>query len=132
MTQEPVSALSLQEFEEAVADGLDLIPEDLAEAMDNVVVLVQEEPDADMLREEDYDEQGLPTLLGLYDGTPLTQRDDSWSLALPDRILVFRGPLQRWCATREELVDQIAVTVIHEVAHHFGIDDARLHELGWD
>lgn len=132
MTQEPVSALSLQEFEEAVADGLDLIPEDLAEAMDNVVVLVQEEPDADMLREEDYDEQGLPTLLGLYDGTPLTQRDDSWSLALPDRILVFRGPLQRWCTTREELVDQIAVTVIHEVAHHFGIDDARLHELGWD
>lgn len=127
----PVPGMSEEEFEQAVGDALDRIPPDLAEAMDNVVVLIQDEPDPDMLRPEDYDEAGLPTLLGLYDGTPLTERDESWSMVLPDRILIFRGPLQRWCTTREELVEEIAVTVIHEVAHHFGIDDERLHELGW-
>ena len=106
--------------------------EDLAEAMDNVVVLIQDEPDPEMLTEEDYDEAGLPTLLGLYDGVPLTERDEGWSMVLPDRILIFRGPLERWCTSREELVEEITVTVIHEVAHHFGIPDERLHELGWE
>ena len=132
MSESPhVSSMSEQDFEEAVGDALDQIPRDLAEAMDNVVVLIQDEPDPDMLRAEDYDEQGRPALLGLYDGTPLTERDEGWSMVLPDRILIFRGPLQRWCTTREELVEEITVTVIHEVAHHFGIDDDRLHELGW-
>jgi len=88
--------------------------------------------DVELLTELDYDADGLPTLLGLYDGVPLTERDDSWSMVLPDRILVFKGPLERWCSTREELVEEIEVTVIHEIAHHFGIDDDRLHELGWE
>ena len=105
---------------------------DLAEVMDNVVVLVQDEPDPEMLTEEDYDDAGLPTLLGLYDGVPLTERDEGWSMVLPDRILIFRGPLERWCTSREELEEEITVTVIHEVAHHFGIPDERLHELGWE
>ena len=105
---------------------------DLAEVMDNVVVLVQDEPDPEMLTEEDYDDSGLPTLLGLYDGVPLTERDEGWSMVLPDRILIFRGPLERWCSSREELEEEITVTVIHEVAHHFGIPDERLHELGWE
>ena len=100
--------------------------------MDNVVVLVQDEPDPEMLTEEDYDDSGMPTLLGLYDGVPLTERDEGWSMVLPDRILIFRGPLERWCIDREELVEEITVTVIHEVAHHFGIPDERLHELGWE
>lgn len=123
--------LSNEAFEGAVADALDLIPADLAQAMDNVVILVLDEPDPDMLRPEDRDSEGLPTLLGLYDGVPLTERDEGWSMALPDRILIFRGPLQRWCTTHEELVKEIEVTVIHEIAHHFGIDDQRLHQLGW-
>ncbi|WP_244924930.1 metallopeptidase family protein [Actinomyces bowdenii] len=127
----PVPGMSEEDFERAVGDALDQIPPELADAMDNVVVLIHDEPDPDMLHPEDYDGQGRPTLLGLYDGTPLTERDEGWSMVLPDRILIFRGPLQRWCATREELVEQIMVTVIHEVAHHFGIDDERLHELGW-
>ena len=93
---------------------------------------VRDEPEPELLTEADYDEDGLPTLLGLYDGVPLTERDDAWSMTLPDRILVFKGPLERWCSTREELVEEIEVTVIHEVAHHFGIDDDRLHELGWE
>lgn len=124
--------LSPEDFEAAVDDALDAIPEDLASCMDNVVVLVEEEPDAGLLTEEDYDEDGLPTLLGLYDGVPLTERDEGWTLVLPDRILIFKGPLERWCRTREELVDEITVTVLHEVGHHFGIPDERLHELGWE
>lgn len=124
--------LSDAEFESAVADALDAIPEELATQMDNVVVLVQDEPDTDMLGPDDYDAAGRPTLLGLYDGVPLTERNADWSLALPDRILIFQGPLQRWCRSREELVEQVTITVIHEVGHHFGISDARLHELGWE
>ena len=122
--------LSDEEFEAAVGNALDAIPNDLAAELDNVVVLVRDEPE--LLTELDYDADGLPTLLGLYDGVPLTERDDSWSMVLPDRILVFKGPLERWCSTREELVEEIEVTVIHEIAHHFGIDDDRLHELGWE
>ena len=128
----PPVSMSDAEFEAAVADGLDMIPEELAAQMDNVVVLVADEPNPEQLSPQDYDANGLPTLLGLYDGVPLTERDDSWSMVLPDRIHIFKGPLQRWCTTREELVEEVAVTVIHEVAHHFGIDDARLHELGWE
>ncbi|MGO4598814.1 metallopeptidase family protein [Terrabacter sp. 2RAF25] len=113
--------LSEAEFDGAVGDALDSIPTGLARAMDNVVVLVEDEPPADD-----------PDLLGVYDGTPLTERDGWWAAgALPDRITIFRGPLQRMCETREELRHEIAVTVVHEVAHHFGIDDDQLHQLGW-
>ena len=128
----PPVSMSDAEFEAAIADGLDMIPEELAAQMDNVVVLVADEPDPEQLSPQDYDANGLPTLLGLYDGVPLTERDDSWSMVLPDRIHIFKGPLQRWCTTREELVEEIAITVIHEIAHHFGVNDARLHELGWE
>ena len=111
-----------EEFDEAVGDALDLIPEELARLMSNVAVLVEDEPAADD-----------PDLLGLYEGVPLTERDGWWDAgSLPDRITVYRGPLTRLCADREELLDEIAVTVVHEVAHHFGISDDRLHELGWD
>jgi len=108
------------EFEDAVGDALDEVPSELMALLDNVVFLVEDEPPA-----ED------PDLLGVYDGTPLTERGDGWAGALPDRITIFRGPLSRMCEDREELLDEIAITVVHEIAHHFGIDDARLHELGW-
>ena len=124
--------LSDEEFEAAVGDALDTIPGELADQMDNVVILVRDEPEPELLTADDYNEDGLPTLLGLYDGIPLTERDDAWSVVLPDRILIFKGPLERWCANREELTAEIGVTVIHEIAHHFGIDDDRLHELGWE
>ncbi|GAB3870692.1 metallopeptidase family protein [Terrabacter terrigena] len=113
--------LSEAEFDDAVGDALDTIPPGLARAMDNVVVLVEDEPPPDD-----------PDLLGVYDGVPLTERDSWWAAgSLPDRITVFRGPLQRMCTSRDELCDEIAITVVHEVAHHFGIDDEQLHELGW-
>ena len=124
--------LSDEEFEAAVGDALDTIPGELADQMDNVVILVRDEPEPELLTADDYDEDGLPTLLGLYDGIPLTERDDAWSVVLPDRILIFKGPLERWCSNREELTAEIGVTVLHEIAHHFGIDDDRLHELGWE
>ena len=113
--------LSDAEFEDAVADALDSIPPELVRAMNNVVVLVEQEPPP-----ED------PDLLGVYDGTPLTDRDGWWDAgALPDRITIFQGPLERWCDTPEQLREEIAITVVHEIAHHFGIEDDRLHELGW-
>ena len=117
-----VLTLTTQEFDEAVSDALDEVPAELLALMDNVVFLVEDEPPADD-----------PDLLGVYEGTPLTDRDDGWATgALPDRITVFRGPTLRMCTSREEVRDEVAVTVVHEIAHHFGIDDDRLHELGWD
>ncbi|WP_459314115.1 metallopeptidase family protein [Arthrobacter sp. MDT2-2] len=115
-----------EEFDDAVDDAIDRIPDDLARAMDNVAIFVVEE------YEPGPDEPADTELLGLYEGTPLTERDSWWDAgSLPDRISIFRGPLMRLCSTREELVEEILVTVVHEVAHHFGIDDDRLHELGW-
>jgi predicted Zn-dependent protease with MMP-like domain len=109
------------EFEEAVGDALDAVPADLLDLMDNFVFLCEDEPPA-----ED------PDLLGVYDGVPLTERDSFWAAgSLPDRITIFRGPTLRMCATREDVLHEVAVTVVHEIAHHFGIDDDRLHELGW-
>jgi predicted Zn-dependent protease with MMP-like domain len=117
---EGVLDLSPQQFEELVSDALDGIPEDLGRLMRNVAVLVEEEPP-----------EGDPELLGLYDGVPLTERGEWYGGVLPDRITIFRLPLLRMCATREEVVEEVRVTVVHEVAHHFGIDDDRLHELGY-
>jgi len=113
--------MSSSDFEDAVRDALDEIPAELAAQMDNVVVLVEDDPPADD-----------PDLLGLYEGVPLTERDDFWAAgALPDRITIFRNPTLAMCETREEVVEEVLVTVVHEIAHHFGIDDERLHELGW-
>ena len=108
------------EFEELVAEALDGVPGELSELMDNVVVLIEAEPPA-----ED------PDLLGLYDGVPLTERDGGYTFREPDRILIFRGPLTRMCESPDELVDEVRITVVHEIAHHFGIDDAALHDLGY-
>ncbi len=116
----PPLDMSREDFEVAVGDALDLVPGQLMDQLDNVVFLVEDEPPA-----ED------PELLGVYDGVPLTERDLTWGGTLPDRITVFRGPLVRLCEDREDLLDEIAVTVVHEIAHHFGIDDDTLHELGW-
>lgn len=112
--------MSQEEFEAAVGEALDLVPPALMDMLDNVVFLVEGEPSA-----ED------PELLGVYDGTPLTERDGAWGGHLPDRITIFAGPLTRMCADREELLEEIAVTVVHEIAHHFGIEEERLHDLGW-
>lgn len=106
-------------FDELVADALDLIPPELTVAFDNVVVLVEDcHPDE-------------PDLLGLYEGVALTERDSSYAGSLPDTITIYRQPLLDMCGSDAEVVDEVKITVIHEIAHHFGIDDDRLHELGW-
>ena len=112
--------MSREDFEGAVADALDLIPPRLADHIDNVVVLVEDEPDP-----------SEPDLLGLYEGVALTERDSFYSGVLPDRIIIYKGPTERMCETMEEVVEEVATTVVHEVGHHFGISDQRLHELGW-
>jgi predicted Zn-dependent protease with MMP-like domain len=106
-------------FEELVADALDAVPEALTGLMDNVVVLVEEGAPDD------------PDLLGLYEGVALTERGFDYAGFLPDRIIVYRRPILAICRTEEDVVNEVAITVVHEIAHHFGIDDERLHELGW-
>jgi predicted Zn-dependent protease with MMP-like domain len=108
-----------QRFDELVSDALDLIPPKLAAVMDNVVVLV-----ADRHPDE-------TDLLGLYEGVALTERDSSYAGSLPDTITIYRDALLDVCDSDEQVVDEVTITVIHEIAHHFGIDDDRLHELGW-
>ncbi len=108
-----------QRFDELVSDALDLIPPRLAAVMDNVVVLV-----ADRHPEE-------ADLLGLYEGVALTERDSHYAGSLPDTITIYRDALFDICDREDQVVDEVRITVVHEIAHHFGIDDDRLHELGW-
>ncbi|MBB2993273.1 putative Zn-dependent protease with MMP-like domain [Mycolicibacterium iranicum] len=111
--------MSPQRFEELVGDALDLLPPRLASAIDNVVILVADRNDEE------------PDLLGLYEGVALTERDSWYAGSLPDTITIYREALLDVCGSEQEVVDEVAITVIHEIAHHFGIDDDRLHELGW-
>ncbi|GAB2980546.1 metallopeptidase family protein [Amycolatopsis acidiphila] len=111
--------MSAARFEELVADALDAVPPEFAQAMDNVVVLVEE-------RNEE-----APGILGLYHGVALTSRTSDYSGVLPDRISIYRGPILAMCESEDQVVAEVLITVVHEIAHHFGIDDARLHELGW-
>ncbi len=111
--------VSPAQFEEWVSDALDDVPTELAQAMSNVVILVRD-------RNPDN-----PNLLGLYEGVALTRRDTHYAGALPDAITIYREPLMAISSTREQLRREIRVTVLHEIGHHFGIDDARLHQLGW-
>ena len=118
---------SQQAFEELVAEALDEIPEPFASHLDNVHVVVEDEPSAEHLGDV-----GDPhTLFGLYEGVPQTERGPGYSLVMPDKITIFRGPICRACADEDEVYEEVAVTVVHEIAHHFGIDDERLDELGW-
>jgi predicted Zn-dependent protease with MMP-like domain len=107
-------------FEELVGEALDEVPPELLGLMNNVVILVADESPGD-----------APELLGLYEGYALTDRGWSYSGVLPDRITIYRNPILRICDTEDDVVEEVAVTVVHEIAHHFGIDDERLHDLGW-
>lgn len=112
--------MSRERFEELVAEALDEVPEELLDLMDNVVILVEDDPPP-----------GEPDLLGVYEGHALTDRGWNYAGVLPDRITIYRRPTLRICEDEDDVVDEVAITVVHEIAHHFGIDDARLHALGW-
>jgi predicted Zn-dependent protease with MMP-like domain len=121
---------SESQFEQIVAEALDDLPGDFAAKMQNVEVVVEQEPADSQLQE-----LGVPgghTLLGLYQGTPLTGRGWGYALVVPDRITIYRGPIDRLSsATGEPLPVVITHVVLHEIAHHFGIPDSRLRELGY-
>ena len=114
-----MNPLPLPRFEELVADALDQVPAELMALLDNVVVLVED---------RNADE---PDLLGLYEGYAQTERGWDYGGALPDRIMIYRSAICDICDDEDQVVEEVTITVVHEIAHHFGIDDHRLHELGW-
>ena len=119
--------MSHREFEDLVRQAIETLPEQFLSRLENVDVVVEDRPTAEQLQAG-----GLPegeTLLGLYEGVPLVDREN-YGLVVPDKITVFQVPLEEMCSTREELIDETQVTVVHEVAHFFGLDDRALREMG--
>ena len=113
--------MGAEEFEGLVRQAIDSVPAELLGLVENCVILVEDEPPPEMAG-----------LLGLYDGVPLTERGEFYAGVLPDRILIYRLPILAICETHMDVVEEVHITVVHEIAHHFGIDDDRLHELGYD
>ena len=113
--------LTAAEFEALVIAELDLLPDDMVEGLENVVFVTEDRP-----------EDGSLNVLGLYDGIALTERDHYGFGELPDRIILYREPLLAIVESVDELKDEIHVTLVHEIAHFYGLDDAQLHELGWE
>lgn len=114
------------EFELVAERALDEIPEALLSMMENVAIFIEDAYKP--LPGEDPETK----LLGLYEGTSLTERDSGWGAgAMPDRITIFKDAILEICATEKQVVEEVGITIVHEIAHHFGIDDERLHDLGW-
>lgn len=121
--------LASDEFEDLVVAALDSLPADLLELMENADVTIELWPSRAQL-----DRVGIErgTLLGLYEGIPLTERhSSSYNLVMPDKITIFQRPIERICSTHAEVVDQVRTTVVHEVAHHFGLGEEILRKYGW-
>ncbi len=112
--------MSADDFESLVTDELDALPDEMIDGLDNVVFVCEDRP-----------EDGSLDLLGVYEGTALTERDTYGFGEMPDRIVLFREPLLAICDDIDQLRDEVHITLVHEIAHFYGIDDARLHELGW-
>ncbi len=124
--------MELEAFSQLVAEALDSMPEEFLERMFNVEVLIEDWPTRDQLEEVGLDPRDPSALLGLYHGVPLTNRS-SFYAALPDTITIFQQPIERYCGEdADEIREQVRHTVIHEIAHYYGITDERLDELGYD
>ena len=111
--------VSDERFEELVDEALAGIPDSFFDHMDNTVILIR-----------DFHPSGSH-VLGLYEGVALPERTNDYSMHLPDAITIYKGAIQNYCSTEEELIRQVRITVVHEVGHHFGLDDDELHRLGW-
>ncbi len=122
--------LSRKRFEALVVRAMETIPEMIRAQMDNIDVVVEQRPTKAQRASLDLAPDDL--LFGLYEGTPLTQRGVFTEALLPDKITIFQGPLEDACATEEEMAEEIRRTVVHEIAHHFGIDEGKLAELGYE
>lgn len=123
------------EFESAIEEALGAIPPRFLEALENIEIVMQDEPDEDQLVSlddgDDPDENEPSELFGLYEGVALTERDDYGWCEVPDVITVFKGPHERAFDTREQVIEEIGKTVIHEIGHYFGLDDEKLYEMGY-
>lgn len=132
-----MTQLTQEEFETAIADALDSIPDDFLDAMDNVVIMAEDEPDGEDLRA--LDEEGNPAgvrsrdeLLGIFVGSPITEKPfEGFEGELPDMVKIFKGPHERCYPNHDEALGQVRKTVIHEVGHFFGWDDDHMHALGY-
>jgi len=116
-------------FEQLIVEAVESLPENLLEAMENIDIVTADKPSPEqeaILQDSEDD-----ILLGLYEGIPLTGRTHSYGFVIPDKITIFKEAIESVCQTEQECVDEIRRVVIHEIAHHFGIDDERLNELGW-
>jgi predicted Zn-dependent protease with MMP-like domain len=122
--------LNRERFEQLVARAVDSLPEELYERMENVDVIVADRPSRQQM--ESLGDDPHETLLGLYEGVPLTARSGHYGLVMPDKITIFQKPVEAMCRSDNEIIDEIRRVVLHEIAHHFGISDARLKELGMD
>jgi predicted Zn-dependent protease with MMP-like domain len=123
--------VSRKRFEKLVGRALDLLPPEFQAHLENVTVVIEEEPEPELLEEMGFDlDDPEDTLFGLYEGVPLTERRHD-EMLLPDRITIFRGPLLDWAESEEEIVEEVRITVLHEIGHFFGIDEDRMEELGY-
>ncbi len=122
-----MKALSRDQFADVVREALAGLPQEFVARLENVDLILEAAPTAEQLRSSGVHE--TDTLLGLYEGVPITAREN-YGFVLPDKITIFQRSIEGICETREEVIEEVRETVIHEVAHHFGIDDAALHEMG--
>lgn len=122
--------MTREEFEELVRDALDELPDEFAQRLENVEVVIEDEPDRRLLRSLGMDPR-RETLFGLYQGVPLHERGSNYGGVLPDKITIFYGPLLRACGTPERIRAQVRTTVIHEIGHFFGLDDKAIRDLGY-
>ncbi len=118
------------QFDEMVSDAIDSIPAEFLDELDNVVFLVEDEPSAEQ-RADDIADGGTGDMLGLYSGVNLYERGDYYSGDLPDSITIFKGPHERMCANAAELAEEVRRTVVHEVGHYFGMDEAQVDQMGY-
>lgn len=123
--------VSPKRFEKLVARAVDLLPPEFQAHMENVSVVIEEEPDTELLESMGYDpDDPEDTLFGLYEGVPLIERGHN-DVLLPDAITIFRRPLLEWAESEDEIIEEVRVTVLHEIGHFFGLDEDRLEELGY-
>ena len=113
-----------------MTSALDDLPPAVAAMLDNVDIVIEDEPTPEQIGQRSDTAGDDGSLFGLYEGVPLTQRDQTYSLVLPDKITIFRGPLQRSCQSPAEIAREVRVTVVHELGHHLGVEEDRLAELG--
>jgi predicted Zn-dependent protease with MMP-like domain len=122
-----IARMNIEDFEQLVIEAIDSLPEEFIERLDNVDITVESVPTQAQLAQQGIPEDRL--LLGLYEGVPITARQN-YGFVLPDKITIFQESIEMACSTPEEIVREVRDTVVHEVAHHFGIDDDALHALG--